>query len=87
MKIFKTKREELTFGVKENQTPSQTPSLKKESVGKIQTPNVMKQTGIIKDIGRDAARSALLPGKRVSKTGKTYWETRRNRSDAFRSNL
>ena len=32
-------------------------------------------------IKRDAARKALAPGKRISKTGKTYWETRRNRSD------
>ncbi len=30
----------------------------------------------------DAKRKALLPGKRISKTGKTYWETRANRSDA-----
>lgn len=29
----------------------------------------------------DAARKALSPGKRVSKTGKIYWETRANRSD------
>lgn len=29
----------------------------------------------------DAARHALLPGKRISKTGKIYWESRRSRSD------
>ena len=29
----------------------------------------------------DMGRSALVPGKRISKTGKTYWETRKNRSD------
>jgi hypothetical protein len=29
----------------------------------------------------DASRKALLAGKRISKNGKTYWETRRNRSD------
>jgi len=23
----------------------------------------------------------LLPGKRISKSGKVYWETRKNRSD------
>jgi len=33
-----------------------------------------------KDI--DAARKALMPGKRISKNGKVYWETRANRSDA-----
>lgn len=30
---------------------------------------------------RDAARKALPPGKRISKTGKIYYETRKNRSD------
>lgn len=29
----------------------------------------------------DASRHALMPGKRISKTGKVYWETRTNRSD------
>ena len=29
----------------------------------------------------DAARPALLPGKRISKTGHIYWECRRNRTD------
>lgn len=30
----------------------------------------------------DSKRQALRAGKRVSKTGKIYWETRANRSDA-----
>jgi hypothetical protein len=34
------------------------------------------------NVKRDAARKALAPGKRISKTGKVYWETRRNRSDS-----
>jgi len=34
------------------------------------------------DVKADASRKALMPGKRISKTGKVYWETRRNRSDA-----
>ncbi len=29
----------------------------------------------------DAKRKALAPGKRISSSGKTYWETRKNRSD------
>ena len=33
------------------------------------------------DIIRDKARKALAPGKRISKSGKTYFETRSNRSD------
>ena len=35
----------------------------------------------------DSKRHALLAGKRVSKNGKTYWETRKNRSDAKDSNV
>ena len=34
------------------------------------------------DYERDVARKALLSGKRISKSGNTYWETRKNRSDA-----
>lgn len=30
---------------------------------------------------RDKKRNALLPGKRISKSGKIYYEKRRNRSD------
>ena len=29
----------------------------------------------------DTKRKALAPGKRISKSGKVYWETRKNRSD------
>jgi len=29
----------------------------------------------------DAKRKALAPGKRISKTGKTYYERRKDRSD------
>jgi hypothetical protein len=39
------------------------------------------QTGTRKDLLRDAARQARLPGKRLSKNGNIYWETRKNRSD------
>ncbi len=38
-----------------------------------------------KDI--DSKRKALAPGKRVSKTGKIYWENRSNRSDSVGSNV
>lgn len=40
------------------------------------TPQVGKSNLI-----RDVARKALAPGKRVSKTGNIYYETRKNRSD------
>jgi len=33
------------------------------------------------NIQRDAGRKAKLPGVRISKSGKRYWETRGNRSD------
>jgi hypothetical protein len=47
----------------------------------------LKQTGKIGDLERDLARKSLLPGKRISKNGKTYWETRKNRTDAKNSKL
>ena len=62
-----------TFNLKHN--PSQ-------SVGK-----VLAQTGVRISIKRDAGRSALLPGKRISKNGNEYWETRKNRSDAPLKNI
>jgi hypothetical protein len=36
---------------------------------------------------RDIVRKALAPGKRISKTGHTYWESRRSRSDLPNSTL
>ena len=47
---------------------------------------VLKQIGK-SDMVRDAERKALMPGKRISKTGKVYWETRKNRSDSKKSNI
>lgn len=44
---------------------------------------ILPQTGSRKSLPRDKARSARLPGKRVSATGKVYWETRKNRSDTI----
>lgn len=40
-----------------------------------------------KDVLRDASRKARLPGKRLSKNNKVYWETRQNRSDKIKSSL
>lgn len=48
---------------------------------------VLPQSGKPNDILADLARKALAPGKRVSKTGKTYWETRINRSDRVNRNI
>ena len=45
------------------------------------TTKVLKQTGTRKSVKADKRVKALPPGRRVSKTGKRYTETRRNRSD------
>ena len=47
----------------------------------------LPQKGKQSDVLRDAARSARAPGKRISKTGNVYWETRKNRSDVVGRNL
>jgi len=49
--------------------------------------NQRKNLRVLKQVGKtnasvDKKRDALVPGKRISKTGKVYWETRKNRSDA-----
>jgi hypothetical protein len=52
-------------------------------VNKGEKPKVyLKQTGSVKSLFDDSRRVAMLPGKRISKSGKIYWETRKNRSDA-----
>ena len=38
-------------------------------------------TGYEKNPLKDSRTKALAPGKRISKSGKTYWEYRANRSD------
>ena len=40
-----------------------------------------KQTGERLDFDADKKRKALPPGKRISKNGKPYYESRRNRTD------
>jgi len=53
--------------------------------GKVNRSKILKvldQKGKSISIVRDIGRGARLPGKRVSKNGKIYWETRVNRSDA-----
>ena len=56
---------------------------------KYQKPRVLKELKQVgkSNLSRDVVRKALMPGKRISKTGKDYWETRRNRSDAKGSTL
>lgn len=45
------------------------------------TVKVLPQTGKLKNIRADIMRQAKAPGKRISKSGAEYWETRINRSD------
>ena len=45
------------------------------------------QTGSRKSVAQDRARKAKPPGKRISKTGKEYYENRKNRSDKKGSKL
>lgn len=45
------------------------------------------QTGKRKSVRADRKKSALPPGKRLSTSGKVYYERRRNRSDKVGSRL
>ena len=45
------------------------------------TLRILHQTGKRVSPVRDRGRHAALPGKRISRTGHVYWETRKNRSD------
>lgn len=47
------------------------------------TIKVLEQTGKRVSLADDKARIAMPPGKRVSKNGNIYWETRKNRSDSI----
>ena len=62
--------------------PRKKPAKKKTAAKKRPRTTTRKpQTGKRSNRKRDKARKALPPGKRVSKTGSKYTETRRNRSD------
>jgi len=50
--------------------------------GQAGTIKILNQVGTSKSLIRDKGRKALTPGKRISKSGKVYWETRQNRSDS-----
>lgn len=47
---------------------------------------IKHQTGARPNIVVDRSRTALKPGKRISKTGHIYWETRKNRTDVIPAN-
>lgn len=48
---------------------------------------VLEQTGTRVSIPRDLSRKAMPSGKRMSKAGNIYWETRKNRSDTLLTDL
>lgn len=83
-RVFTTSKPKLSFGVKKEKKFSAT---KEAERALIRGANILPQTGRVKDLKRDMTRKAQLPGKRVSKSGKTYWETRKNRSDAPGKNI
>ena len=51
------------------------------------TIKALPQTGKRVSLARDRGRLAQMPGKRISKNGKVYWETRKNRSDTAMSSI
>jgi len=60
---------------------------KEEQFKPIKIKSLQKHLRTTEQIGRsnvkvDAKLKALLPGKRISKTGNIYYEGRKNRSDA-----
>ena len=79
MPVFTTSKPKLTFGLKKEKdfTPE-----KEAERALIRGAKILPQTGKVRDLKRDMSRRAKLPGKRISKSGKVYWETRSNRSDA-----
>lgn len=50
------------------------------------TTKILKQVGS-SNLKVDRKRKAELPGKRISRNGKVYWETRKNRSDKALTNV
>jgi hypothetical protein len=68
--------------------PFYRPRRRKRKKRKLRKPKVLKvvkrQTGERKSLRLDRKRKALPPGKRMSKSGKIYYEYRRNRSDLRR---
>lgn len=47
----------------------------------VQITKGIKQSGITPNLAIDSLLKAMYPGKRISSSGKEYWETRKNRSD------
>lgn len=63
---------------------------KEDNLSTIKLKSLRQSLSVTKQVGkssmpRDKARKALPPGKRISKTGKVYYETRKNRSDSIGS--
>jgi len=69
--------------------PSQGKNRRGKTRGKSGLPRTIvparHQTGTAKNAYLDSKRRALKPGKRISKSGKVYYEYRANRSDLGRT--
>jgi len=76
-------KKRITMGLKDDSVSPQSQAQKQLAPGA----NILQQTGKPANFLRDSTRQARLPGKRISASGKEYWESRRNRSDAPGSNL
>ena len=76
------KQRKVTMGLRDDSvTPPEEAQINVAATG------VLKQTGSVKSLIRDQGRKALPPGKRISKSGNVYWESRASRSDIPGSNL
>jgi hypothetical protein len=71
------------LGIKTKKRRTRKTKLKKPKVLKV----VNYQTGKRASVKADRERKALPPGKRISKSGRVYWETRKNRSDLPGKNI
>lgn len=69
MNLFKMEFEEEKMNLMRDRRTPKVKTIASHQVGK-------------SDKKRDKARKALPPGKRTSKTGNIYYETRKNRSDS-----
>ena len=78
----KRKRKKTKATAKKTTTKKTTASTKKYKYKRAKVLKVVRrQTGTRKSVNRDAARKAMPPGKRRSKSGKVYYEYRKNRTD------
>ena len=83
--VFSTRRRRKKKKGERHRSKKKKAEHKRTKKKKLKGPRVIKvvnyQSGKRASLKADRKRKALKPGKRISRTGKIYWETRRNRSD------